>query len=165
MSIIFGSSDGEKKCKKCGETFKNSRENFGSTPSGGLRNDCRKCVALKSKEYNSHPNRIKNTHIRSTTLGEKFSKTDSSIKKYIWNIQGKRCAYTGVSISLQEAVVDHRISLAKGGLDQMSNLAVCHRQVNAEKHAKTDAEYFDWRRKKNLPCTEEIAKKIPRPRD
>lgn len=59
------------------------------------------------------------------------------------------CAYCGQLCSAPE--IEHRIPLARGGADAMTNIAPACKPCNREKRTMTDSEYVRWRTERGLP--------------
>ncbi|WP_439624097.1 HNH endonuclease [Gemmata sp.] len=55
--------------------------------------------------------------------------------------QDFRCAYTGRSLSPETASVDHITPISRGGLNELSNLAIVHMDVNTAKSSMTLEEF------------------------
>ena len=75
-------------------------------------------------------------------------KPDPFWKGVLFEEQGGKCYYCGEEITSGQ--LDHKISIAKGGSSNRNNLALACTQCNAEKHAKTEDEYREWRRDRGM---------------
>jgi 5-methylcytosine-specific restriction endonuclease McrA len=146
------SSSGSRVCKKCGVEYALTRENFGSTPSGGFRWECRACKREKLKAYTeANPETFKRLRKK-----RRSQETKSAIElrelygHKLFKQQNGRCFYTGVPITLEDSHIDHKIPVAKGGTDTLDNIVLCSAQANLEKHAKTVDEYRQWRKLNGL---------------
>ncbi len=62
----------------------------------------------------------------------------------LWHLQDGKCALTGVSISPDEAHLDHRIPRSKGGPHTVDNLRWVHAAANLAKGAGTDEAFYAW---------------------
>ncbi len=58
-----------------------------------------------------------------------------------------RCMLSGVSISPEEATLDHSVPLSQGGEHEMSNLKIVHAIVNRMKGTMNEADFIGWYRK------------------
>ena len=70
---------------------------------------------------------------------------ESTVKKLL---EAKHCFYCGCSLNTepyhaQQHTIDHKISVARGGTNECSNLVAACRSCNMLKHAKTAEEYMD----------------------
>lgn len=57
--------------------------------------------------------------------------------------QGYRCALTGRILKPEEANLDHRQPVSRGGAHEMGNLQVIHSDVNRAKNTLTQAEFIE----------------------
>lgn len=140
-------------CKKCGETTTLDSTNFGSNPSGvGFRHTCRRCVSRKSAEYYAaHPDNAKarSEKRRERKLRAGPDYTDSDVQKLRLRLGG-RCRYCSCALDGTEEV-DHLTPISCGGTNAIGNLTLACLPCNREKHAKTLAEYINWRAKRGRP--------------
>jgi 5-methylcytosine-specific restriction endonuclease McrA len=132
-----------KACSSCGEAKPINRENFGSTPSGGFRNKCRKCVAAYSKEYSKTHSRIERDERRRSLVKNNYS--DDQKRALIKKYHDICPCCLELIVSFSDCQLDHKIPLSRGGADTLENIIPVHRQCNLEKHNKTLLEHWDWR--------------------
>lgn len=137
-----------KTCTRCGEQKPNTREFFGSTPSGGLRGYCRACMNKASARYeaaNKEKRRERDAK-RTTDGGGVRGSFDLQTKRTLWIKQSKICVCCFQPIpNYQDAAVDHVVPLRRGGRDNTDNLLLAHAKCNQEKHNKTLVEHWEWR--------------------
>lgn len=55
-----------------------------------------------------------------------------------------RCELSGVEMSPEDASLDHRIPLSRGGTHDMDNVAVVHKVMNRMKGTMMDSEFVAW---------------------
>lgn len=63
--------------------------------------------------------------------------------KRLLEIQGYCCALTGVRLQPQDAELDHKIPLSRGGTNNLSNLQWITKAANRAKGTMTDGEFID----------------------
>lgn len=63
--------------------------------------------------------------------------------KRLLEMQGYRCALTGVRLRPDDAELDHKIPLSRGGLNDLSNLQWITKAANRAKGTMTDGEFID----------------------
>lgn len=87
----------KKKCKKCGVEFLETREFFGSTQSGGLRNTCRICMRKTTKKWAmQNPQGVKQRWgKRYTLLKENGGPIPFKIKEFVFLRFKGVCRYCG----------------------------------------------------------------------
>jgi 5-methylcytosine-specific restriction endonuclease McrA len=136
-----------KKCTRCGEEKRATREFFGSTPSGGLRGYCRSCMNRASAEYeaNKKDARRERDAKRARAVGGLRRGFDTKTKQDLFRKQNGHCACCFKPIDCPESgEVDHVVPLERGGRDERANLLLAHAQCNKEKHNKTLPEHWEW---------------------
>jgi 5-methylcytosine-specific restriction endonuclease McrA len=79
-------------------------------------------------------------HLRSNTLGPELKK--------LWEVQGGRCAYTGIELIpgprlVGNASLDHRVPLSKGGTKNIENTQWVLCQINRMKTDMTEDEFYE----------------------
>ena len=141
-----------KRCKDCNKLFPETREYFGSTPSGGFRNSCRACVRQKSKKWaKENPEGVKSRwEKRFSLLKENGGPISQEVKDNIYSKSKGLCRYCGEYIG-KKGEIEHKTPLAKGGTNDIGNLVWSCYQCNKEKANKTEEEYLQWRKRNNLP--------------
>ena len=146
-----------KRCKKCGQLYPDTREYFGSTPSGGRRNVCRFCMRKQAKAYaKKNPDRIRAAANRRHARVQKWKPSDD-LKRELFIEQKERCGLCGGLmkrehlLNANELQVEHLTPVDKGGTNDRSNLVLAHRKCNQEKANKDWPEYIAWRVKVGLP--------------
>lgn len=138
-------------CSGCGLQQPATREFFGSNPQGGLRFRCRNCVRSYSRTYGER-NRDSQA-MRNAARIERGGHVhlDADAKMAMHQRQRRLCLCCGELITdVTTAQVDHATPVARGGTHHPSNLYLAHAQCNAEKHAKTLDEHWEWRAKVGL---------------
>lgn len=145
---------GKKSCITCGVSQPLSREYFGSTPSGGFRGKCRKCMAAYAREYaKKNPGQQSDRNAQRVERGG-HTVLDLTLKQRLLQRQNDFCLCCGQKIQTGDLTeLDHLMPVARGGSHDSSNLALAHQQCNAEKHAKSLEEHWEWRRQRNLAVT------------
>ncbi len=142
----------QRKCKDCGASYLLNRDNFGNTPSGGFRWQCRSCMRNHVKKYTEqNPEWIKEKHsVRLARIeanggrGISFSEINK-IRRELRDC----CAYCGIPLQ-GGGEVDHMTPIARGGRDEPTNATLACTKCNLAKHAKTVEEYLQWRKKRGL---------------
>jgi 5-methylcytosine-specific restriction endonuclease McrA len=139
---------------KCGEQYSLTHDNFGQYKYNGMvsyRSTCRKCMAKNSKRWrqNNPDKREEEDQTRRSRENRAGGKPDDYWKHVILSNQDRKCYYCGKSI--RGGQLDHKTPLAQGGTSAPENLAVVCKQCNTEKHAKTENEYREWRKDRNMP--------------
>jgi 5-methylcytosine-specific restriction endonuclease McrA len=146
-------SENIKTCSRCGQTKPETREFFGSPPSGALRGYCRECMNEASVEYeanNKHRRQIRDAK-RAEASGGIRRGFDLETKHSLFRKQEGLCPCCFTPIDCPEdGEVDHVIPLERGGRDEPINLLLTHTRCNKEKHKKTLAEHWEWRVKVGL---------------
>ncbi len=131
-------------CKTCLESFPLNRDYFGNTPNGNYRWQCRSCMRNHVKNYSTkNPDAAKTRSIvrkEREAGGREISVDDVN---YLMNRYSRRCAYCDVALG-SDFHVDHVLPVAKGGSNELNNLAVCCPKCNLAKHAKTVQEFYAW---------------------
>ena len=138
-------------CTKCGRILPLTKDFFGHTPSKNFRRECRTCVAARVKVHAAaNPDQGK---LRAAARQERVANaTGSYTKEDIVQLRIKqrdKCAYCNASLEGKGAI-DHMTPIALKGSNSLHNLALACAQCNFEKHAKTVAQYFIWRRERKL---------------
>lgn len=127
----------EKVCKQCGEDF--------SVPaSADYREYCSEECYGQSKmlvegEYQT---------LRSKKRAEGESSLYQEISS-IYDQQNGRCVYCGSGLN-EGLHLDHKQPISRGGEHVRENVHLTCAACNLQKHAKTHAEYVDWRRDNGL---------------
>lgn len=138
-------------CKTCSKVQPLTREYFGSTPSGGFRGQCRTCMREHVRAYNNASAERKQAAVERAMRRTHFSEADrDKHRTALLRRDGSHCFYCRKALGAAYHV-DHKLPLAKGGTDALSNLALACVQCNQEKHNKTVDEYRSWRRRNRLP--------------
>lgn len=134
----------KRECKTCLNTFELTRDNFGSTPNGNFRWQCRSCMRNHVKNYSKeNPNAAKDrSELRKEREGG-ARPVDDATKNYLLKKYQNQCAYCGVDLN-GKFHVDHIRPIAKNGDNSIKNLAVCCVKCNLAKHAKTAEEFYAW---------------------
>lgn len=57
-------------------------------------------------------------------------------------VQGYRCALTGKELSPEDAELDHKIPISRGGTNQLSNLQWVDKSINRAKTSMTNEEFI-----------------------
>lgn len=147
----------QKQCKTCREFKPATRDYFGSTPSGGLRNECRTCKNKKSKAYaKKNPDSVLRRSVKRHEQADHWIPT-KELKTRLAVEQKGRCALCGEPIDKDglfdatKVQVEHLTPVSKGGTNDESNLVIAHRTCNQEKAGKTMRQYWRWRKKVGLP--------------
>ena len=74
--------------------------------------------------------------------GLEHAEVESADLKKLLEMQGYRCALSGVRLEPRNAEVDHKIPLARGGTNDLSNLQWLDRNVNRAKGAMDNEEFI-----------------------
>ena len=140
-----------KVCNICKITKPATKNYFGHTPNGSLRNQCRECKKAYSKRYDA-VNKISQTARNELRLerGGHMKLNDQQCMALLSNQKGL-CLCCGEKIlSYKDSELDHGIPIAQGGANKIENLYLAHPQCNTEKHAKTLEEHWAWRERIGL---------------
>ena len=148
-----------KTCTCCGVSYPATREFFGSTPSGSLRSQCRKCKRKVYSEWakKNKRNVVKRAQKRQLLEGRKELENDYQFREKLFKDQQGCCAICGNPLDRSKihdrtrVHIDHHNPLSKGGSIGVDNLGLAHSKCNQEKHCKTPAQYVAWRLKVGLP--------------
>lgn len=149
-------SEGVRQCRTCGQVLPLTRDFFGQTPSGGFRKQCRECKNRYNAEWAaSRPDLVSERWARQNRRRARagFRWTDSDIEQLRLELKGK-CAYCGNELN-GGGEVDHKISLERGGTNHIGNLTLACLPCNRAKGARSDDEFFAWRRARGLICRED----------
>lgn len=140
-----------KQCKDCKRELPATKDYFGHTPNGNLRNQCRDCKKLYEKKYGkAHKDEQANRGEIRSERGGHLQLTQQE-KWTLFTKQKGLCLCCGEKINkTDETEVDHLIPIAQGGANSIANLNLAHKQCNKEKHAKTLAEHWQWRKQRGL---------------
>jgi len=149
--ICMNERKGFKVCKKCGIEKPANRDSFGSGRTGGFRDPCRACMrAYTAKHTSENPEMMNKRTKKRKEQGGRINFSDE-IRVVLWNRNGRICLLCNNLITdFASAHVDHMTPVVKGGTNNLGNLCLAHAQCNKEKHNKTFAEHWEWRRKNNL---------------
>ena len=82
--------------------------------------------------------------------GEDFNGNDRPTAKRIRRlveIQGFRCALTGIELTPEDANLDHIVPIAAGGKHVMGNVQVVHKVINRMKSTLPKDEFIEWSRR------------------
>ena len=82
--------------------------------------------------------------------GEGFDHNDRPTAKRIRRLvelQGFRCAMTGLELTPEDANLDHIVPIASGGKHMMGNVQVVHRVINQMKSTLPKEAFIDWCRR------------------
>ncbi|NQT11204.1 MAG: HNH endonuclease [Planctomycetes bacterium] len=82
--------------------------------------------------------------------GQDFDPTDRPTAKRIRRLvelQGFRCAMTGMELSPEDANLDHIVPIAAGGKHVMGNVQVVHKVINQMKSTLPKNEFIEWCRR------------------
>lgn len=139
-------------CKDCGRLLPLTRENFGNTPSGGFRRQCRACMRGHVKGYSEvnkegvkERNQLRQER-QAVAGGAGYRDEDvTKIRKYL----SDRCAYCNGPL-LGAGHIDHMIPVARGGKNETTNITLCCEPCNLAKHAKNVEEFLRWRSERGL---------------
>ena len=74
--------------------------------------------------------------------GPEHAEVESADLKKLLEMQGYRCALSGVRLEPRNAELDHKIPLARGGTNDLSNLQWLDRNVNRAKGAMDNEEFI-----------------------
>src|SRR3954449_9653164 len=104
-----------KRCTKCGIGKPATRENFGGTPKGNLRGECRECVNARQKTPEAREKHRKRAEQRRERGGSDMVFTEAD-KRRLYKKQSGFCLCCAREIaSLADAEVDHIQPVAKDG--------------------------------------------------
>ncbi|CAN5301371.1 hypothetical protein BH23VER1_BH23VER1_31220 [soil metagenome] len=138
--------------KTVARPFPLTRENFGMTPSGGFRRQCRTCMRAHVKAYSDvnksdvrRRSRLRQERVAASG-GDGYS--DSEVRE-IRRRLSDRCAYCDEALQ-GGGHLDHMTPVARGGKDETINITLCCESCNLAKHAKTVEEYLTWRNQRRL---------------
>lgn len=70
------------------------------------------------------------------------SQVDASDLKKLLEMQGYKCALTGVRLEPKTAELDHKVPLSRGGTNDLGNLQWLSREVNRAKGAMDNDEFI-----------------------
>ena len=82
--------------------------------------------------------------------GQDFDPNDRPTAKRIRRLvelQGFRCAMTGMELTPEEANLDHIVPIAAGGKHVMGNVQVVHKAINQMKSTLPREEFIEWCRR------------------
>ncbi|WP_158969724.1 HNH endonuclease [Paraglaciecola sp. L3A3] len=149
----------EQICKKCGNSFPLTRDNFGQIKqkSGNVtwRHVCRACMREHTaKHYASSPEKAAQRVAKRQALNQqaKGNYTEVDLNKIRKELDNK-CRYCRAELK-GSCEVDHMTPIARGGTNWPSNITLSCSQCNREKHDKTVAQYIQWRKDRGLPVYE-----------
>lgn len=74
--------------------------------------------------------------------GPEHAEVESADLKKLLEMQGYRCALSGVRLEPRNAEVDHKIPLSRGGTNDLGNLQWLDRNVNRAKGAMDNEEFI-----------------------
>jgi 5-methylcytosine-specific restriction endonuclease McrA len=68
--------------------------------------------------------------------------TPTTTELYDW-LKGSdlRCVYSGMQLTIDNITVDHRTPIARGGTNELTNLAICSHHMNTAKGSMTEYEF------------------------
>lgn len=128
----YAGKDGFKKCSGCSEIkpllggfYKASRS------LDGLMERCKTCAKAQNHKRRAQ---IK-------AVGGSFTRKQFRAKWMYW---GQRCFYCWCDITEDEATVEHRQPISRGGSNWIANIVAACYDCNAEKNNKTEGEYRSW---------------------
>lgn len=142
----------ERKCKKCGVTQPLDNDHFGHQPNGSYRWTCRRCMAARTEKHNRRNWRqtVARAKRRQCQIAEAPGYWTESDISLIREAQQDQCYFCGESIGMG-GEIDHLTPVSRGGTHWPENLALTCETCNRNKHAKTEEEFWAWRRKHGLP--------------
>jgi 5-methylcytosine-specific restriction endonuclease McrA len=82
--------------------------------------------------------------------GQDFDEYDRPTAKRIRRLvelQGFRCAMTGLKLTPEDANLDHIVPIAAGGKHVMGNVQVVHKVINQMKSTLPKEEFIEWCRR------------------
>lgn len=145
-------------CRKCHEKKPLTIAYFNLLSTGYWRGSCKICMASNTKRhYDANPQKVidrvaKYKEQKSNAIGS----YDASDVSYIRKKVGDRCFYCGTRL-LGGGEVDHMTPVSRNGTNLRTNLTLACRTCNRDKHNKTAAEFFAWRRRLGLSVREDTA--------
>ena len=71
------------------------------------------------------------------------SEVDAVALKHLIEMQGYKCALTGVKLTPKTAELDHKTPLSEGGTNDLDNLQWVERSVNRAKGTLTNEEFIE----------------------
>jgi curved DNA-binding protein CbpA len=140
----------EKRCGKCKKKFPATKEYYGHTPTGKFRTTCRQCIRTKVKKHSEqNPELVQSRQKKRKSL----ERDDQGLKQYdrkklldqLLIKQKNLCYYCKQELHSSKKELDHKIPLAKGGLDIINNIVLACSICNKEKHNKNINEYRSWK--------------------
>ena len=145
-------------CRKCLERKPLTTQYFNLLSTGYWRGSCKICMAANTKRlYDADPQKVID---RVANYKEQKSNAigsyDASDVSYIRNKVGDLCFYCGVPLR-GGGEVDHMTPVSRNGSNLRTNLTLACRTCNRDKHNKTAAEFFAWRRRLGLSVREDTA--------
>lgn len=149
-------SDGVRRCRECNRIFPLTRDFFGQTPSGGFRHQCRECKRKYNSEWASgRPDLVREKWTRQNQKRAEagYRWTDLDVEQLRLELKD-RCAYCGKDLE-GGGEIDHKISLDRGGTNDVKNLTLACLPCNRAKGARSAEEFYEWRRARGLVCRED----------
>ena len=118
------------------------------------RRTCKQCMSERAARHNKE-----RPHLRAASAGRRRerdknaegSHSDVDLARLLTESEGK-CFYCGITFN-DNWTVDHMNSLAKGGTNWPSNLALACKTCNFDKHTKDAVAFVRWRQLHGLPCS------------
>lgn len=123
--------DGFKKCLGCTEIKPQLAFHSASRSLDGLMARCKSCHKVQQ-----HKRRA-----QMKAVGGSFTRKQFREK---WTYWGHRCFYCGRDITEDEATVEHRQPISRGGSNWIANIVAACYDCNAKKNKKTESEYRSW---------------------
>lgn len=83
-------------------------------------------------------------------MSRQFYTNRAKVKQFIWKRDGWKCFYCGITLSKENATVDHKTPLSRGGSWHVNNLVSCCKTCNFSKGSLDLIEFkliCCWRRK------------------
>lgn len=127
----YAGKDGFKKCSGCAEIKPHIGFHKASRNLDGLMDRCKTC----------HKAQLYKRVCRMKAIGGSFTRGQFRAK---WEYWGKRCFYCQSEITEDEATIEHRRPISRGGFNWIANIVAACYDCNAEKNKKTEAEYRRW---------------------
>ena len=147
-----------KKCKDCGISYPETRDYFGQYKNQrkggvtiGFRNSCRKCMASRTSRHSElNPLMVKKRQQRRANAEESAQGefTDDDII-FIRSQVADNCRFCGTPLN-GKGEIEHLTPVTRGGSHNRNNLTLSCPKCNKEKTNKTQLEYLEWRRERNL---------------